>query len=124
MVPEKYKGGLMKLFNNSLPLDNDTFLTLLSEFKKPRRLDRYQGDNYYIEIYKENLNEHPTKTISKMTKEGLLIPANLEQRVDLTFKLTELKTLCKDYGLKISVKRPNLSNDSLNMRPKNEKCMQ
>ena len=73
-------------------------LLFLSKFKSPKSADLYAND----ESWKEVLEEKPTKTVDRFKRDGLLLETNLEQRIDISFKSTELKEMLKKRGLKQS----------------------
>lgn len=78
------------------------FLLLLSKFIHPsdvRDLPDY---------WREPLHEAPQAAAQRMSREGLIEPAPLEVKLEIRFKVTELKSLLRGEGLKCSGKKADL----------------
>jgi len=73
-------------------------LLLLSKFRNGDSLARYHNAEYW----EAALKEQPLKVIEKFIKEGLLEPAGLDKLMDYKFKASNLKSMLKENGLKVT----------------------
>jgi len=78
--------------------ESSAHLLLLSKFRKGDFPDRFYGVDYWEAALKEKAE----KAIKNFIREGLLEPAGLYQKIDLTYKLSDLKPMLKERGLKVS----------------------
>lgn len=91
-------------------------LLLLSKFRNSDSPTKYRNaDNWSAA-----LKEKPAKVIEQFIKEGMLEPAELPELVDYKFKASDLKSMLKEKGLKISGRKEDLikrliENDSKEM---------
>jgi len=83
-------------------------LELLSKFIRFNSLDKLLSNEYYSSSWKEFLEESPKKAFERFINEGYLNKSNLNDMLDYSFKVTELKTLCKSKGLSTSGKKSDL----------------
>jgi len=92
-------------------------LLLLSKFLNGDSPDRYRDDKYW----EAALKEKPLKVIEQFCNEGVLEPAGLQELVAYKFKVSDLKFLLKEKGLRVSGRKEELiqsliENDAQSMR--------
>jgi hypothetical protein len=76
-----------------------THLLLLAEFVRAKSMEKIGPD------WESFLNEPPQKVINKFISNGFLIQCSLACKLDLTYKVADLKLFLKDRGLLISGKK-------------------
>jgi hypothetical protein len=79
-------------------------LLLLSKFCKGDSPDKYRDS----EDWQAVLKEKPLKAIERFLQEGVLEPAGLRQLVNHKFKASDLKSMAKESGLKVSGRKEEL----------------
>lgn len=79
-------------------------LLLLSKFKNGDSPGRYDGLGYW----EVALGENPKNAINDLIQEGLLETADLFERIDYCFKVSDLKSLLKEKGLKLTGNKKQL----------------
>jgi len=99
--------GITGMFSQAQEKDwqnSPVHLLLLSKFRNSSSLDRYRKADYWEEVLKEK----PLKVIERFIKEGMLEPAGLQELVSYKFNASELKSLLKEKGLKVSGRKDDL----------------
>jgi hypothetical protein len=76
---------------------------LISKFIHPRTPQDFDSDGW-----RDALSEDPLRVINQLLKEGVLVEADLDAKVDYKYKLDELKNLLKQHNLPISGRKGNL----------------
>ncbi len=92
-------------------------LLLLSKFRNGDSPARYRDAEYWDTVLKEKA----VKVIDQFHKEGVLEPAGLRELVDYKFKVSDLRLMLKERGLKVSGRKEELiqrliENDEHSMR--------
>ena len=84
-------------------------ILLLSRYKNARE-DYREGwlGGHDWEEWEKVLNESPRKAIGRFLKDGALEQASLEGCLAYKFKVSELETMLKQYGLSVSGRKPDL----------------
>lgn len=91
-------------FSNKEWKDSSAHVLLLSEFLRGNSPNHYA----HAEHWESVLNENPGKAIQRFLKEGMLVPAELAERMDYKFKVTDLKAMLKERKLRISGRKHEL----------------
>jgi hypothetical protein len=86
-------------------------LEFLSKFRNGFKEDKYTQENWNP-VLKENVG----KTISNFEKNNLIQKANLEQKVEYSCKVTDLKTFLKSKGEKVSGNKDELAQRASSFR--------
>lgn len=84
--------------------DSRPHLLLLSKFLRGDSSVRYVNADYWESV----LNEGAEIAIQHFLKEGMLEPAGLRELLDFKYKATELKSMLKERGLKISGRKSEI----------------
>lgn len=84
--------------------DSNAHLLLLSKFRKGDSPNRYRN----ADDWRTALREDPIQAIERFRKDGALEPATLSELVDHGFKASDLKSMLKDRGLKVSGRKEEL----------------
>lgn len=79
-------------------------LLLLSKFRNGDSPTRYRDADYW----ETALGEKPASVVEQFTKEGMLEPAGLTELIAYKFKASDLKSMLKDNGLKVSGRKEEL----------------
>jgi hypothetical protein len=76
----------------------------LSLFLNPRHLDT----EYWQQIWSETLNRPYKSVIKDLVARGLLVEANSGQKLECSLRVSDLKQIMREYGLKVSGKKEEL----------------
>jgi SAP domain len=93
-------GGLQKKDWQSSP----AYLLLMSKFRNGDSPTRYRDADYW----EAALKEKPAKVIEQFIKEEMLEPAALPELLNYKFKASDLKSMLKEKGLKVSGRKEEL----------------
>jgi hypothetical protein len=91
---------------------------LLSLFAKARSFSTITSGEWQ-EIWKQKLRENPKLALNRFVKENMLVKADSGSILDVQYKVSDLKNICKKYGLSVSGKKADLINRILNNLPEN-----
>lgn len=89
-------------------------LLLLTKFRNGDSPTRYRDAKYWEDV----LNEKPLKAIEQFLEDGVLEPAGLRELVDYKFKVSDLKLMIKERGLKVSGRKEELVQRIIDNDPK------
>lgn len=84
--------------------NSQAHLLLLSKFRGGDSPARFDGNENWETVLKEK----PGDAIEQFLKDGVLEPADLMEYVDYKFKATQLKTMMKERGMKVSGRKAEL----------------
>ena len=83
-------------------------LELLSKFIHPTDPKSIYENPDWSSVWESVLEENPKKSIQRLINEKYLVKPDFPGLLDFKFKLTELKELCKKYGLTVSGKKAEI----------------
>lgn len=83
-------------------------LELLSKFNHPTDPKSIYKNSDWSSVWETVLKENPKKSIQRFVNEKYLVKPDLPGLLEFKFKLTEIKHLCKKYGLIVSGKKDEL----------------
>jgi hypothetical protein len=95
---------LQKLLQKNNWKNSPAHLLLLSKFRNADSPTRFDDTNYWEAV----LKEQPSKVIKRFIEDGALEPADLKRLVDYKFNASDLKTMSKERGLKVSGRKEEL----------------
>jgi hypothetical protein len=96
---------------------SNAHLLLLSKFLHPNSIEEFAKADYWNNA----LGENATQAIKHFIDEGILLKADLEGLLDYKFKITELKNMLKERGLKVSGRKDELITRLIQVDPENMK---
>ena len=79
-------------------------LIFLSKFRTPRNIEEISLQDYWRDV----LNEKPLKAVNRFIKDGMLIEGDVHSCMEYKFKVSELKQLLKERGLKQSGRKAEI----------------
>lgn len=91
-------------FKNTKWKESPAHLLLLSKFTKGRPYDYYLTVDYWDSVLKEK----PGRAIDRFIKDGMLEPIDLKERINIKYKISDLKDILKENGLALSGRKNDL----------------
>jgi hypothetical protein len=95
------------MFRSKFGLDwkkSPAHLLLLSKFREPRNIEDVSRQDYWQDV----LNEQPLKAINRFIKDGMITEGDIYSCMQYRFKVSELKPMLKERGLKQSGRKEEL----------------